>query len=30
MATLASGDMTGYPSFEQLMEFIGKKHGVDR
>ena len=30
MATLASGDMTGYPCFDQLMEFIGKKHGVDR
>ena len=30
MATLSSGDMTGYPYFDQLMEFIGKKQGVDR
>ena len=30
MATLTSGDMTGYPCFDQLMEFIGKKQGVDR
>ncbi len=30
MATLASGDMTGYPCFDQLMEFIGRKQGVDR
>ena len=29
MATLSSGDMTGYPYFDQLMEFIGKKQGVD-
>ena len=30
MATLSSGDMTGYPYFDQLMEFIGRKQGVDR
>lgn len=30
MATLSSGDMTGYPCFDQLMQFIGKKQGVDR
>ena len=30
MATLSSGDMTGYPYFDHLMEFIGRKQGVDR
>ena len=30
MATLANGDMTGYPTYVQLMEFIGKKKGIDR
>ncbi|HCW54764.1 MAG TPA: sugar kinase [Clostridium sp.] len=30
MATLANGDMTGYPTRDQLMEFIGKKKGIDR
>ena len=30
MATLSSGDMTGYPYLDQLIEFIGRKQGVDR
>lgn len=30
MATLVKGDMEGYPSFEQLMEFIGKRHHIER
>lgn len=30
MATLVQGDMEGYPYFDQLMEFIGKKQGVER
>ncbi|WP_026888105.1 sugar kinase [Clostridium beijerinckii] len=30
MATLVQGDMEGYPYYEQLMEFIGKKQGVER
>ena len=30
MATLVKGDMEGYPYYDQLMEFIGKKQGIDR
>ncbi|MFW2488973.1 sugar kinase [Clostridium chromiireducens] len=30
MATLVQGDMEGYPYFDQLMEFIGKKQGIER
>jgi 2-dehydro-3-deoxygluconokinase len=30
MATLVKGDMEGYPYYEQLMEFIGKKQGIER
>ena len=30
MATLVQGDMEGYPYYDQLLEFIGKKKGVDR
>lgn len=30
MATLVKGDMEGYPHYDQLMEFIGKKQGIDR
>lgn len=30
MATLVRGDMEGFPTFEQLMQFIGKKEQVDR
>lgn len=30
MATLVPGDMEGYPYYDQLMEFIGKKQGIDR
>ncbi|MVX65843.1 sugar kinase [Clostridium chromiireducens] len=30
IATLVQGDMEGYPYFDQLMEFIGKKQGVER
>ena len=30
MATLVQGDMEGYPYYDQLMEFIGKRQGVER
>jgi 2-dehydro-3-deoxygluconokinase len=30
MATLVQGDMEGYPYLDQLLEFMGKKKGVDR
>ena len=30
MAVLVKGDMEGYPSFEQLMAFIGKKKTIER
>jgi 2-dehydro-3-deoxygluconokinase len=30
MATLVQGDMEGYPYYNQLMEFIGKKQGIER
>ncbi|MBC8062813.1 MAG: sugar kinase [Clostridiaceae bacterium] len=30
MAVLVKGDMEGYPTFEQLMAFIGKKKTIDR
>lgn len=30
MATLVKGDMEGYPYYDQLMEFIGKKQGIER
>jgi 2-dehydro-3-deoxygluconokinase len=30
MATLVKGDMEGYPCFEQLMQFIGKRQRVER
>jgi len=30
MAVLVKGDMEGYPSYEQLMAFIGKKKTVER
>lgn len=30
MATLVPGDMEGYPYYDQLMEFIGKKQGIER
>lgn len=30
MATLVAGDMEGYPYRDQLMEFIGKKQGIER
>lgn len=30
MATLVRGDMEGFPTFEQLMQFTGKKEHVDR
>ncbi|OOM14552.1 2-dehydro-3-deoxygluconokinase [Clostridium saccharobutylicum] len=30
MATLVQGDMEGYPHYDQLMEFIGKKQGIER
>ena len=30
MATLVKGDMEGYPYYNQLMEFIGKKQGIER
>lgn len=30
MATLVQGDMEGYPYYDQLLEFIGKKQGIDR
>ncbi|HEY8803548.1 MAG TPA: sugar kinase [Clostridium sp.] len=30
MAVLVKGDMEGYPNFEQLMEFIGKKKTIER
>jgi 2-dehydro-3-deoxygluconokinase len=30
MATLVKGDMEGYPYFEQLMQFIGRKESVCR
>lgn len=30
MATLVAGDMEGYPYYDQLMEFIGKKQGIER
>lgn len=30
MAVLVKGDMEGYPSFEQLMAFIGKRKRIDR
>lgn len=30
MATLVPGDMEGYPYYDQLMEFIGKRQGIDR
>jgi 2-dehydro-3-deoxygluconokinase len=30
MVTLVKGDMEGYPYFDQLMEFIGRKVGIDR
>lgn len=30
MATLVRGDMEGMPTFDQLMEFMGKKEHVDR
>lgn len=30
MATLVQGDMEGYPYYEQLLEFIGKKQGIER
>lgn len=30
MATLVKGDMDGYPTYNNLLEFIGKKKGIDR
>lgn len=30
MATLVLGDMEGYPYYDQLLEFIGKKQGIER
>lgn len=30
MATLVQGDMEGYPYYDQLLEFIGKKQGIER
>ena len=30
MAVLVKGDMEGYPSYEQLMAFIGKKKTIER
>ena len=30
MATLVKGDMEGYPISDQLLEFIGKKQGIER
>ncbi|MGC7870667.1 sugar kinase [Desulfosporosinus sp. SYSU MS00001] len=30
MATLVPGDSEGYPYFEQLLEFIGEKQGIER
>jgi len=30
MAVLVKGDMEGYPNFEQLMAFIGKRKTIDR
>lgn len=30
MATLVQGDMEGYPYYNQLLEFIGKKQGIER
>ena len=30
MATLVKGDMEGYPYYDQLMEFIGRKQGIER
>lgn len=30
MATLVEGDMEGYPYYDQLLEFIGKKQGMER
>ena len=30
MAVLVKGDMEGYPSFEQLMAFIGKNKIIER
>ncbi|NRT34285.1 sugar/nucleoside kinase (ribokinase family) [Clostridium beijerinckii] len=30
MATLVQGDMEGYLYYDQLMEFIGKRQGVER
>lgn len=30
MATLVKGDMDGYPTLNNLLEFMGKKKGIDR
>ena len=30
MAVMVKGDMDGYPDYEQLMEFIGKKKTIQR
>ncbi|WP_270568110.1 hypothetical protein [Clostridium beijerinckii] len=30
MVTLVQGDMEGCPYYDQLMEFIGKRQGVER
>jgi 2-dehydro-3-deoxygluconokinase len=30
MAVMVKGDMEGYPDFEQLMAYIGKKKTVQR
>lgn len=30
MATLVKGDMEGYPSYLQLMEFIGERQQIER
>lgn len=30
MATLVKGDTEGYPYYDQLMEFMGEKKGIDR
>jgi len=30
MATMVIGDMEGYPTYKQLMQFIGKNKVIDR